>query len=82
MLSKSQLARIFGIGLVGYIAIIAAIIFGTSLIFPDKIKEIFDMSVDTFIQMSFIYFISAGIVTAPLMALSAWIILGIRAQKR
>lgn len=79
-LSALQFSKIFSVGLVGYFVIISILIFGSSLIFPNQIKQAFDMSIDTFLKMSLIYFMLSGIIAAPLMALSAWLILGTRAR--
>jgi hypothetical protein len=80
-MSFQNLAKIFGVGLLGYEVLVGAITLGWALISPRSMIGFFDASLDTSLRFSvellLYYFGGIGIVVAVVMLMSAWCILNL-----
>lgn len=72
-----QLTKIFVAGFLGYALLVLLLSVGAANFFPGFVKGRLDMSIGTFYHEVFIYFGFFGMVSALLMLVGAWCILGL-----
>jgi hypothetical protein len=74
-LSLFQLTKVFAAGFLGYAVLVTLFSVGIALLFPSYIIARFDMSIDTFLELLFVYLGFLGAMATFLMLIGAWVVL-------